>query len=46
MTIEAMKQELLEFGKSAGFKNYEVELNQMSDEEIKKAHANTFTVNS
>lgn len=46
MTIEEMKKELIEYGKSAGFKNYEAELDKMSDEEIKKAHANAFTENS
>jgi hypothetical protein len=46
MTIEEMKKELIEYGRSAGFVNYEAELDKMSDEEIKKAHANSFTVNS
>jgi hypothetical protein len=46
MTIEEMKKALLEYGASAGFTNYQAELDQMDDEEIKKVYANTFTVNS
>ncbi|MDD2457584.1 MAG: hypothetical protein PHQ83_03625 [Eubacteriales bacterium] len=46
MTIEEMKKALLEYGASAGFTNYQTELDQMNDEEIKKVYANTFTVNS
>ncbi|MDD2533544.1 MAG: hypothetical protein PHC86_02450 [Eubacteriales bacterium] len=46
MTIEEMKKELVEYGKSAGFSNYEAELSAMDDEAIKKVYANTFTVNS
>jgi hypothetical protein len=46
MTIDEMKKQLLEYGKAAGFSNYEAELEQMSDAEIKKVYSNTFTVNS
>lgn len=46
MTIEEMKKALLEYGASAGFTNYQAELDQMDDEKIKKVYANTFTVNS
>ena len=46
MTIDEMKKQLLEYGKAAGFSNYEAELDAMTDAEIKKLHSNTFTVNS
>lgn len=46
MTIEEMKKALLDYGTSAGFDNYQAELDQMSEADIKKTYANTFTENS
>ncbi len=45
MTIEEMKKELLDYGKSAGYDNYQAELDAMTDDQIKKLYANTYTVN-
>ena len=45
MTTAEMKAALVEYGKAAGYTNYQSELDKMSDEEIKKVYANTFTVN-
>jgi hypothetical protein len=45
MSIEEKREALLKYGESAGYTNYKAELDAMSDEEIKKLYANTFTVN-
>ncbi len=46
MTLEEMKKALLEYGASAGFTDYQAELDKMTEDEIRKVYANTFTVNS